>query len=907
MKKSVLMLACIAFATIVWSQTKSDLVHVAPPSAFLTSSKTNSFSAPKTLNCTDTIRYPQSKEQIIGTSNFYTLDFWTFDNEAISQTFLLSGSSLSISKVEFFGRKSPNSSINLQVRASIYNVDGSNNPTTSLGSATITFNDTIFNYRVATFSSSINVSANYAVVIEPISTNGILELYVNNAAPSQSYDENLSRAKSTYYGSGAWTNIPTYTATFIGGPYDFEAMVAPIITYPINTNFTTSPTTACKNIQFTFTNTTTPSSILGSRMYNYNVFRTYFSGYPDSTYVWDTDDPAPLFWTKNLNYAYPNAGTYNTTLYTLGGFWANCLDFKTNTTVVLNAPATTSPISGSINVCAGSSQTYSVINDPSVTSYTWTLPSGWTGSSTTNSINVTAGSSGGTISVVPTNACGSATATVMTVNVTPLPATTSPISGSINVCAGSSQTYSVINDPSVTSYTWTLPSGWTGSSTTNSINVTAGSSGGTISVTPNNACGSGATTNTTVTVISAPSPTAPMSGSLSICAGSTNTYTVTNDPNVTSYIWTLPSGWTGSSTTNSINATASSTGGTISVVPTNACGSATATNLAVTVNQDNAGFSYPTNTICIGSPNSTPTTYTSGTFTSSPPGLVFANSNTGEIDLNSSNAGTYTITYTTSGPCINSSSQVINITNSPDATFSYLLPQYCKDAGNPSPIFSPGASAGTFSASPSGLVFVSTSTGVINMAASTPGTYLVTNIISASGACPMVSHSSSVVINPLPSVSITGNTSICMGNSTTLNGNGGVSYVWSTGSNSTSITVSPGSNTTYTVTATDNNGCTGTFNQLVTVNPNPTAGISGGNSVCDGNSVTLTGIGGTSYAWSTGASTDSITVSPNALTTYTVTVTDNNACTASATHTVVWNANPTVTLDAFPFSFVCVY
>jgi hypothetical protein len=65
-------------------------------------------------------------------------------------------------------------------------------------------------------------------------------------------------------------------------------------------------------------------------------------------------------------------------------------------------------------------------------------------------------------------------------------------------------------------------------------------------------------------------------------AGSINVYTVSASPGATSYVWTLPSGWTGSSTTTSISTTAGSNGGDISVKSANGCES-TASNKTVTV------------------------------------------------------------------------------------------------------------------------------------------------------------------------------------------------------------------------------------------------------------------------------------------------------------------------------------
>ena len=70
-------------------------------------------------------------------------------------------------------------------------------------------------------------------------------------------------------------------------------------------------------------------------------------------------------------------------------------------------------------------------------------------------------------------------------------------------------------------------------------------------------------------------------------------------------------------------------------------------------------------------------------------------------------------------------------------------------------------------------------------------------------------------------VSITGNTTINYGESTTLNAIGAITYQWSNGANTASITVSPTSTTVYYVTGTNSNGCSGTANVTVTVNPLP--------------------------------------------------------------------------------------
>jgi hypothetical protein len=74
-----------------------------------------------------------------------------------------------------------------------------------------------------------------------------------------------------------------------------------------------------------------------------------------------------------------------------------------------------------------------------------------------------------------------------------------------------------------------------------------------------------------------------MTGNASVCSASSNSYSVAAVPGASSYTWTLPGGWTGTSTTNSITTTASATGGNISVSANNTCGSSALRTLAVTV------------------------------------------------------------------------------------------------------------------------------------------------------------------------------------------------------------------------------------------------------------------------------------------------------------------------------------
>jgi len=129
----------------------------------------------------------------------------------------------------------------------------------------------------------------------------------------------------------------------------------------------------------------------------------------------------------------------------------------------------------------------------------------------------------------------------------------------------------------------------------------------------------------------------------------------------------------------------------------------------------------------------------------------------------------------------------------------------------------------------------------------------------------------------------------------------GLSYEWSlpgeTGQSVFFNPVDPPYAGTYTVTVTGVGGCTGVTSTASVVirwfpYPNPsiqmeeTSGISNDGLVCLGESIILNGDGGNSYLWSTTETTSSITVEPTLLTTYTVTVTSADGCSATTEQTI---------------------
>jgi len=132
---------------------------------------------------------------------------------------------------------------------------------------------------------------------------------------------------------------------------------------------------------------------------------------------------------------------------------------------------------------------------------------------------------------------------------------------------------------------------------------------------------------------------------------------------------------------------------------------------------------------------------------------------------------------------------------------------------------------------------------------------------------------------------------ICEGESAILTASGGSSYLWDTGETTASIEVSPTATTTYSVTVFDNDGNFDEDSVVITVNTIPIADAGEDETICEGDTITLTASGGTSYLWSNGETTASIQVSPSIDTVYDVEVTTNN-CSSTDSVSVFVNEVP---------------
>ena len=206
---------------------------------------------------------------------------------------------------------------------------------------------------------------------------------------------------------------------------------------------------------------------------------------------------------------------------------------------------------------------------------------------------------------------------------------------------------------------------------------------------------------------------------------------------------------------------------------------------------------------------------------------------------------TYTV-IGNAGGCGDSSTIAVNVSN-PSAATVGLTDSICKGDST------------ILTVNGTGLNYVwntGATTSTIKVAPASSTTYTVI----ASNACSHDTLKQSVVVLNPPTVTITGNDTICSGSSDNLTANGGINYTWNTGASGSTINVSPLSKTTYTVTSNGKCPATAAFTVNVATASHPS--ISGKDSVCSGGSVTLTASGGTNYLWSNGSTGSSITVNP---------------------------------------------
>ena len=245
---------------------------------------------------------------------------------------------------------------------------------------------------------------------------------------------------------------------------------------------------------------------------------------------------------------------------------------------------------------------------------------------------------------------------------------------------------------------------------------------------------------------------------------------------------------------------------------------------------------------------------------------------------------TINTTYTLSaysGTCLNT--RTVSVQVGTGISISVNSTMVC--AGTPATLIASGATSYTWSSG------ATTSSIVV-----TPTTTTIYTVNGSSGSCSGNAIGSvSTVAIPNVSVSTASGNTVCAGQALVMNASGACTYTLVPGGLSGSnFTVSPTSNTTYTVIGACS-GCIGSRTIGITAQPLPTLAIvASTNSLCIGSAATLSALGATNYTWSTSSLQNSIVVSPTVNTTYSVTGITNGCASSTLMNLSVINSSVSV-------------
>lgn len=288
---------------------------------------------------------------------------------------------------------------------------------------------------------------------------------------------------------------------------------------------------------------------------------------------------------------------------------------------------------------------------------------------------------------------------------------------------------------------------------------------------------------------------------------------------------------------------------------------------------------------------------------------LWENASTAAVRMVSPTSTTnYTVTVTDVNGCTATVSNTVTVVSAPTATITETDNSCTVDDNK---VLS-GATA-TLTASGGGTyIWDDASTVAMRVVNPTMTTSYTVTVSDANGCTATANRTITIVTAPTASIVETDNSctpndgKVLSGAPTTLTASGGGSYTWDDASSLAVRVVFPATNTTYSVTVTDANGCTATASNSVTVITGPTASIVEMDNSCTPNdgkvlsaaSVTLTASGGGTYTWDDASSTAVRMVSPSSTTTYSVTVSDANGCTATASNTVTVVSAPSISIVA---------
>jgi uncharacterized protein (TIGR02145 family) len=689
----------------------------------------------------------------------------------------------------------------------------------------------------------------------------------------------------------------------------------PVVNLPVGVSISVPNTTICQNDNVIFTATPTNGGTSPIYQWKKNGIDVGTNDSNFSTITLANNDIIYCVMTSGIPCATGNPDTSNSISMTVNPL-----------------PDAAGTITGIADVCQGAgSVSYSVPDIANATSYIWTLPTGATGSSTTNSILVDygAGAVSGNITVKGNNTCGDGTISTFGVTLNLPTGTAGTITGAATVCRGQNpELYSVPTISDATSYIWNYSgTGATINGTGNSVTIDFSNTAtsGNLTVKGTNSCGDGTVSDSyAISVNPFPGDPDAITGSTTVCQGETNVfYSIPIISDASDYAWGYSGTGatiTGSSNTVSIDFSNTATPGNLTVKGTNSCGDGTISgNHVIAVNPlpDAAGTITGTAAVCQGENNvsySVPTITNATTYIWTLPFGATGSSTTNSILVD---YGTVAVSgnFTVKGnnACGDGTSSTFGVTvdlpAGPAGTITGTT-TVCQGETNISysvPAISEATSY-IWDYSGTGASISGNGTGItigFSNAASSGNLTVKGNNSCGDG---MVSDNYSITVNPLPAAAglITGLAAVCQGQNlvsySILIISDATSYIWDysgtgaviTGTDSSVSIDFSNTATSGNLTVKGTNSCGDGItsgNHIITVNPLPDAAgtITGAETVCQGENNVNYSVPGitnaTDYKWTlpsgaTGSSTtNSILVNyGSSAVSGNITVKGNNGC-----------------------------
>jgi gliding motility-associated-like protein len=623
------------------------------------------------------------------------------------------------------------------------------------------------------------------------------------------------------------------------------------------------------------------------------------------------------------NTSNPSAFPQTTTTYQVVVTDSNGCQASDAVTVVINQnPTADAGADVTISTCVG--DTAQLGGTPSASggngsyTYTWSPTGGLSSTSASNPfVTGIASSSLYGLTVTDGNGCSAADAVLVNVVRSNLSANAG---NDANICAGANTIVTLGGNPTPTggtapySYNWSPAGSLNSTVVSNPFATPSVTTGYNVTVTDAKGC----TATDSVTVFVNAAPVVNAGRDTIVCAGSP--VIVGGSPTVTgtspfSYSWSPSIGVGNVTASNPVITAAATTTYTVVVVDGNGCSASD--QVAITVHQNPTADAGPdkslvacnADSVMIGGSPAASGGLSPYSYTWSPAVGVSSATSPSPFVSHLGSSSTFTLIVTDQYGCSASDQVLVNVTNSTLFAEAGNNVSICQGASGLVLLGgTPTATGGT----PSYIYSWSPATGLgsttsANPAALPTSTTLYTLVVRDGAGC-IATDTVLFTVNPKPVINAGANDTICQGTCVTLGGaptadgfQGPYTYTWrpSANLNDPSLanpTACPTATTTYTVSVTNQYGCSNTGSVTIRVNPKPTANAGFDQNIvsCPNACITIggspTATGGTApyvYAWSPGLGLDSVTVAnpimcnPKVPLTYTVTVTDANGCSAT--------------------------